>query len=155
MEAFSMTDNEIRAIGYKGLTAEHIFSYLESLNDEKAIADFISNSDAYEYYKSVPIIGEDGKPVFTASRISKKTGKPTTPRIKHQLVKLDSEKDKKEIEALKKKAEDSKKTFERRFNVLKAKKYFCKTYFPDMFPTSKEKKQKKSTPFFDKYKDLL
>lgn len=150
-----MTDNEIRAIGYKGLTANHIFEYLEALNDEKAIADFLSESDAYEYYKSMPIIGEDGKPVFTTSRISKKTGKPTTPRIKHKLVKLDSVTDKKEIEALKKIAEGKDKTFERRFNVLKAKKYFCKTYFPDMYPSKKDGKKKVSAPFLEKYKDLL
>lgn len=139
-----MTENEIIAKGFKKLTAADMFAYLEAKGDKALIKEFMSV--AYVYCKPVHVLDESGKSVLTKERISKKTGKPITPRAKVEFKPIT---DKKQIAALKEKG------VEPRFNTLAAKNWFCDKLFPSLVPHKKEQTEKKSSSFFGKYKDLV
>lgn len=133
-----MTEQEIREIGYKKLTVEHMTSYIKENHPDKVIA---FGDVAYSYVKSETVY-KNGAPVIVKEKISKTTGKIIPAHIKTKLVEITDEK---ELAQLRKEGKKP------RFNTLAAKQWFVGEFFPDMLPTKKQPEANKSDSFFDDY----
>ena len=106
---------------------------------------------SYCYYDSVPVLGDDGKALMTQPKISKKTGKPTKPRVKTHRVAYSFGSD----EYNKRRANTA--TYGMpSFDTVKARYYFCGKWFADMIPDGKgEKKAKPEDSFAAQYNDFI
>lgn len=138
----TMTMEQIKKVGFNHLTRSNMEKYIED-NCADRMKDFMRVS--YCYYDTKQVFDKNGKPVLTKSHMSKKTGEPTKPRVKTQRIAIAWGTD--EYKARKKAGEKPS------FDAMKAKRWFCGEFCPELIPVKKTPEKVDAT--LNKYESLL
>lgn len=139
-----MTIEKLEKIGFNKLTKDNMVDYIKA-NCPDDMKAFMRAS--YVFYTSKQVFDENGNAVLTKSRISKKTGRPTKPRVKQERIAITLDDNADEYKAKMSAGEKPS------FDLMKSKFWFCNKYCKNLLPAKKT--PEKVDALLDEFESLL